>query len=97
MNDTVLTTQVEETEQGKIGGLKEKVDYLTLLMVGVIFVLFVGFASMYVAFAALLQSSNSDRQSSFENLREQVQTHENRMNDKIDRINKEMRIVNPNQ
>jgi uncharacterized membrane protein YqjE len=54
--------------------LEQKVKDLNLLMAGVVIVLFIGFATMFVTVAALLISAFSDKQTSYDQLRDQVTT-----------------------
>lgn len=70
-------TQQEPNETGK------RLDYLYLLMGGVVIVLFIGFASMYIAFVALLESSNGQKQATYQSLRDQVEEQNNKLDDLI--------------
>jgi phosphate starvation-inducible membrane PsiE len=62
--------------------LSKRVDDLNLLMVAVVIVLFIGFATMFVAATAMLLDGFRSKQASYEQLQSQVQSQ----NDKIDQL-----------
>ena len=62
---------LESQERGQ--ETKRRLDRMDIIMAGVIIVLFIGFASMYVAFSALNDDSNGQKQATYQSLINQIQ------------------------
>lgn len=70
---------IEQTTSGSLDSqehgqeTKRRLDRMDIIMAGVIIVLFIGFASMYVAFSALNNDSNGQKEATYQDLRDQIQ------------------------
>jgi hypothetical protein len=62
------------------GGIEKRIDFLNLIMIGVIVALFIGFAGAFVAVGTLVYTACIDRITTYQQLMDQVQAQ----NDKID-------------
>lgn len=61
------------------GNLETKVDHLYYLMIGIVVVLFIGFAGCFIAATAMLVDSFRDKQASYQQLEIEVQ----QLNDRL--------------
>lgn len=68
--------------QGQV--LEKKVKELNTLMIAVVFVLLIGFATMFIAVFGIFRDNEAEKQATFQSLKDQVQTQ----NTKIDALTK---------
>lgn len=64
--------------------LSKRVEELNVLMIAVVIVLLIGFATMFIAVFGIFRDSQAEKQATFQNLKNQVQSQ----NDKIDALTK---------
>ena len=81
-----MDTDVNVHIKAAIKPINDRLDQMNLVLLGLVLALFIGFAATFIAAAAMLVDAYRGKQASFENLQDEVQAQ----NAKIDLLMEKM-------